>query len=97
VKNYLHALLLNPVFVFLGLMVKGISHHCVFFTSTLVGFTTKGHKVAFYSAPSSPPCCDCLAEEHEGYTLRALSNHCRVEPEPYLSVMAPLSWIGSCP
>jgi hypothetical protein len=77
VESYLHALLLNPVFGFLGLMVKGIPHHCVFFTSALVGFTTKGHEVGFYSALSSPLCCDCLTEEHEGYTLCALSNHCR--------------------
>jgi hypothetical protein len=70
-------------------MVKGIPHNCVFFTSTLVGFTTKGHKVGFFSTLSSPMCCDSLTEEHESYTLHALSNHCRAELEPYLSVMAP--------
>jgi hypothetical protein len=45
VDSYLHALSLNPVFGFMGLMVEGFLRHCVLFTSALVVFTTKGHEM----------------------------------------------------
>jgi hypothetical protein len=32
---------------FMGLMVGGILHHCVWFTWALVEFTTKGHEMIF--------------------------------------------------
>lgn len=43
-------------------------------------------------ALSSPLCCGCLIEEHEGYTLCPLNNIVKPKLEPHL-LLWPMSWI----